>query len=124
MVNITDSYHNHAKRICNRFEIKNLDEHHGLHLKSDTLLLAVFENFRKMCLEINQLDMAKFLSVPGLAWQATLKKTKVKLKLLVDIEMLSMLEKGIKGRVCHSINRYAKANNKYVKDYHKNEESL
>ena len=34
-----------------------------------------------------------------------------------------MLEKGIRGGTCHSIHRYAKANNKYMKDYNKNEES-
>ena len=45
------------------FEIKNLGEHHDLYLKSNALLLAdVFENFRKMCLEIYQLDPAKFVS--------------------------------------------------------------
>ena len=48
---------------------------------TDTLFLVdVFGNFRKMCLEIYQLDPAKFLSAPKLAWQATLKKTKVELE--------------------------------------------
>ena len=56
-----------------------------------------------MCLEINELDPAKFLSVPGLAWQAALKKTKVKLDLLTDIDTLMMVEKGIRGGICHSI---------------------
>ena len=41
-----------------------------------------------MCIEIYELDPAKFLSAPGLAWQATLKKTKVKLDLFTDIDML------------------------------------
>ena len=91
---------------------------------SDTLLLAdVFENFRNMCLEIYELDPAKCLSAPGLAWQTTLKKTKVKLDLLTDIDMLLMVEKGIRGGTCHSIYRYAKANNKYMKGYDKNKES-
>ena len=54
-----------------------------------------------------------------LAWQAALKKIKVKLELLTDIDMLFMAEKGI----CYSINRYTKINNKYIKDYDKNEES-
>ena len=34
--------------------------------------------------------------------------------------MLLMVEKGIRGGLCHSINIYAKANNKYMKDYDKN----
>ena len=44
-----------------------------------------------MCLEIDELDPAKFLSAPGLAWQAGLKKAKVKLDLLTDINMLLMV---------------------------------
>ena len=44
------------------------------------------ENFKDMCLEIYELDPAKFLPAPGLAWQAALKKTKVKLHLLTDID--------------------------------------
>ena len=87
------------------------------------MLADVFENFRNMCLKIYELDPAKFLSAPGLAWQAALKKTKVKLDLLTDIDMLLMVEKGIRGGICHSIYRYAKANNKYMKDYDKNKES-
>ena len=38
--------------------------------------------------------------------------------------MLLIVEKGIRGRICHSINRYGKANNKYIKDYNENKESL
>ena len=58
------------KRIFKDFEIKNLGVYHDLYLKSDTLLLVVFKNFRKMCLKIYHLDPVKFLSPPGLAWQA------------------------------------------------------
>ena len=95
-----------------------------MYLNSDRLLLAdVFENFRKMCLKIYRLDPVKFLSAPGLAWQAALKTTEVKLELLTDINMLLMVEKGIRGGICHAINRYAKANNKYMKDYDKKKES-
>ena len=84
-----------------------------MYLLSNTLLLAdVFENFRNM-----------FLSALGLAWQATLKETKVKLDLLTDIDMLLMVEKGIRGGICHSIYLYAKANNKYMKNYDRNKES-
>ena len=77
----------------------------------------------EMCLKIYQLDPAKFLSVPGLTWQAALKNTKVKLDILTDIDMLLMVEKGIRGGICHSISWYVKTNNKYKKDYDKNKES-
>ena len=49
------------------------------------------------------LDPARFLTAPGLAWQAALKKTKVKLDLLTDIDMLLMVEKGFRGETYHSI---------------------
>ena len=81
------------------------------------------KTFKKICLKIYQLDPAKFLSAPGLAWQAALKKTEVKLELLTDIDMLLMVKKGIRGGICNTIHRYAKANNKYVKDYNKNKVS-
>ena len=68
MEEITNANYMHGKRVCEDFEIKNLGEYHDLHLKSDTLLLAdVFENFRKMCLKIYQLNPAKFLSASGLS---------------------------------------------------------
>ena len=54
---------------------------------------------------------------------SSFKKTKVELELLKDIDMLIMVEKGIRGGICHFINRYAKANNKYMKDYDKNNQS-
>ena len=78
-----------------------------------------------MCLKICKLDPAKILSAPGLTWQAVLKKTKVKLDLLTDIYMLLTVKKKRKkkrGGIYHSIYEYAKANNKYMKDYDKNKE--
>ena len=57
-----------------------------------------------------------------MAQQATLKKTEEKLELLTGIDMLLMVEKGIRGRICHAIHQYAKANKKYMKDYDKNKE--
>ena len=98
MDDITDTYYIHAKRVCKDFEIKNVGEYHDLYLKSYILLLAdVFKNFRKMCLEIYNLDPTKFLSAPGLASQVALKKTEVKLDLSTNIDMLSIVENGIRG---------------------------
>ena len=52
------------------------------------------------------------------------KKTGVKLELLTNNDTLMMVEKGIRGAICHAIHRYAKANNKYMKNYDKNIESF
>ena len=77
-----------------------------MYIQSDTLLLAdVAENFRNMCLEIYELDPAKFFSATGLAWQAALRKTKVKLDLLTYIWYVIDGKKGIRGGICHSIYR-------------------
>ena len=124
MEDITDADYVHAKRVCKDFEIKNLGEYHDLYVQSNTLLLAdVFENFRNMYLKIYELNPAKFLSVPALACQAALKRTKVKLDLLTGIGILLMAEKGIRGGICESIYQYAKDSNKFMKDYDKNKES-
>ena len=69
------------------------------------------------------MDPAHFSSLPGLAWQACLKKTNIKLELLTDYDMLLMVEEGIRGGICHSIHRYAKANNKYMENYDESKES-
>ena len=119
---ITDEDYAHANKVCKDFEKKNLGEYHDLYVQSDTLLLVdVFENFRNVCLQIYELDPAKFLSAPELAWQAALKMTQVKLVLLADIDIVLMVEKAIIRGICHSVYRYTKANNKYMKD--KNKES-
>ena len=89
---IKDADYMHARRVCKDFEIKHLDEYHDFYLKSDTLLLADVH-----------LDPTKFLSGPRLPWQAALKRTEVKLELLTDIDMLLMVEKGIRGGICYTI---------------------
>ena len=88
----------HAQKVWKLFEIKILGEYHDLHVQSDTLLLVdVFGSVRYKCIEIYKLDPAHFLSAPGLVWQACLKQTSVKLDLLTDINMLLIVEEGIRG---------------------------
>ena len=110
--NITDEDYIHAQKVFEKFNLKNLSDYHDLYFQSDTLLLAdVFENFRNKCIEIYELDPARFLS-------------EVELELLTDIDMLLIVEKGIRGGIYYPIHRYAKANNKYIRNYDKNIESL
>ena len=111
------------KKVFQDFKMNNLGDYHDFYAQSDTLLLAdVFDHFRNKCIEF---DPAHFFSAPGLAWQAYLKKTEIVLELLTEMLyiMLLMVEKGITGGICHAIHRYVKANNKYMKNYDKDEES-
>ena len=113
--NITEVDYIHAKNVLKTFKLNNLGDYHDLYVRSDTLLLAdVFENFRNACLSNYEVDPAHFESLPGLAWQACLKKTNVELELLTDYDMLLMIEEGIRGGICHAVHRYAKANNIYI----------
>ena len=121
MEDITKADYTHRKRVCKDFEIKKLGEYHDLYVQSNTLLLEdVFENFRNMSLEIYDLDPGRYLTAPRLVQQADLKKTKIKLDFSTEMDMLLMVQKGIRGGICHDIYRYAKSNNKYMKDYDKN----
>ena len=75
-------------------------------LKTLEISVKNFKNYK--------LDPAHYYTAPGLAWDAALKVTEVKLELLSDIDMLLMVEKGIRGGVSMVSNRYGKANNKYM----------
>ena len=124
MESISETDYRHAN-VFKTFKLNNLGDYHDLYVQSDTLLLAdVFENFRKACIKTYELDPAYFISLPGLAWQACLKKkTGVELELLTDYDMLLMIEEGIRGGICNAVHRYAKTNNKYMKNYDKSKES-
>ena len=117
---IADKDYAHAQKVFKELKLKSLGDYYGLYVQSDTLLLAdVFGKFRSKCIEIYKLDPAHSLSAPGLAWRACLKNTRVKLELLTDINILLIVEKGIRDGICHLVHKYAKANNKYMKNYDK-----
>ena len=66
-----------------------LKDYHDYYLQLEVLLLAdVFEEFRKLALRIYGLDPAHFYTLPGLSWDACLKKTSVNLDLLTDVPLL------------------------------------
>ena len=96
-----------------------------MYIQSDTVLLSdVFENFRNICLEIYEDDLAKKVSAPELACQASFKKTKVKFDLLTDIDKLLMVEEGIRGGIFTLFMDMQKPTPKKMKDYETNTELL
>ena len=141
MKGISDQDYEHAQQVWNTMNKKTLGCYHDTYLKTDVLLLAdVFETFRNTCLKNYKLDPAHFYIAPGLAWQALLKTAaeycehekrrkdcelcpdEFKPELLKDIDMLLMVEKGIRGGITQAVKRYAKANNKYMKDLYNPDE--
>ena len=103
--------------------ISEIDYAHANNVFKKFIYADILENVRQSCLENYKLDPAHFVSLPGLAWQACLKKTNVELELLTDYDMLLMVEEGIRGGICHGVQRYAHANNKYMNDYDKKKKS-
>ena len=95
---ITNEEYCRAIDVWNIFNIKNLGEYHDLYLKTNVLLLCdVFEKFIHVCLKDYGLDPCHYFSSPGLAWDAMLKMTAIKLEKINDIDMYLFLEKGMKG---------------------------
>ena len=115
MSGVSDQDYEHGCKVWRDFDIANLGEYHDLYLRTDVILLAnVFEAFRKVCLDNYGLDPAHFYTAPGLAWKACQKKTGIRLKLLLDPDMLLMFERGIRGGITQSVHRWAQANNPYM----------
>ena len=119
---INNYNYNHVLNVWKTWKMKTFKEYLELYNITDVLLLAdVFENFRDICLKNYGLDPVYYYTAPGLAWDACLKMTGVNLELLSNIDMLLMIEKGIRGGISIISNRYGKANNKYMKDFNKSE---
>ena len=98
--------------------MKNMGDYHDHYLRKDVLLLAgVFEKFIDTRLKFYGLDPCHYFSSPGLSLDAMLKMTGMKLKNIVDIDMYLFIEKGLRGGISYIAKRYAKANNKYMKNY-------
>ena len=94
MSDISKYDYEHAQKVWKEFKLRNLGEYHDLYLKTDVLLLSnVFETFRNDCLDYYELGPEHFYTSPGLAWEACLKKTGVRLELLTDPDMLLCLKK-------------------------------
>ena len=115
---ITKEDYEHAQKVWEVFNCKNMGDYHDLYLRTDVdLLTDVFEEFRKLCINTYKLDPANYYTSPGLSWDSLLKKTKTELELLTDYDIHLMVEKGLRGGISMVSERYAKANNPYVEGH-------
>lgn len=116
--NISEEDYNHACSVWKEFNIVNMGDYTDLYLKTDVLLLTdIFEKFRATCKQNYDLDPAFYLTAPSLSFDAMLLKTGVELELISDLNMISMIQNGIRGGVCLCPHRHAKANNEYIPGY-------
>ena len=115
---ITDKDYEHAKKVWEAYGCETLGDFHDIYLATDILLLVdVFESFREMRMEKYGLDPAHYYTTPGFAWDALLKMTNKELELFTDYDMHIYIDKGMRGGISTVDDRYAKANNPYLKDY-------
>ena len=122
---ISDEEYKHAQNVWKTFKCKTMRDYHNLYLKTDVMLLAdVMENYRNICIDNYELDPLWYYTAPGLAWNAALKISNVKLELITDPNMYLMVENGIRGGVSTITKRYAKANNPYMQEYNPEEENV
>ena len=92
-----------------------MKDYHNLYNLCDILLLVdVFENFRNICMTHYGLYQAWYFSAPGLAWDATLKKTKIQLELFSDPDILLMIESDIRGGTATISQHHPIPNNEYM----------
>ena len=117
----SDKDYAHVNNVWQAFNLQSLEDLCRLYVKSDVLLLdCVIQQYREECLSSFQLDPAHYYSAPGFTWDAGLKHSKVTLELLKDESMYLFLEQAIRGGISTITHRFAKANNKYLKDYDPN----
>ena len=110
MENIIDSDYTHWKTVCKDFERKNVRGYHDFYAHG-----LYLRNFKMYVLKIWTWSCS-FSFSSGISMASSFKKTKVKLDLSTDIDMLLMVERVIRGGMCRSFYQNAKANSKCMKD--------
>lgn len=114
---ISDKDYQFAQTVYEKFTCRNLGDYSDLYLMTDVLILAdIFETFRNECLDesLYGLDPANYFTSPGLAWDAMLKITRVKLDIITDMEKSRFIQEGIRGGLVQVSLRHVVAENKYT----------
>lgn len=120
---ISDSDYQHACKVYKEFGCRNMGDYCDLYCRTDVLLLAdIFENYRKVTRKTYMLDPARYMSSPGIAWDALLMKTGIELELITDYDKLLMIEKGLRGGISMVSKRFARANNHMVPGFNPEKE--
>lgn len=122
---ISDKDYDHALNVWKSFNMKTMRDYHDLYLKLDVILLAdVWCNFRSICLNNDGLEPSTFVSLPSYSLNNLLRRKQIqnpsfKIELFnkEQSDMYMFSESGIRGGISTITNRYAQANNKYMKDY-------
>lgn len=109
---LSEDDYRHFVEVWNSFECETMQDYMELYLITDTMLLAaVVERYRQSTLEHFQLDPMHYVTAPSLCFDAMLKITGVQLDLLPSVDQYLFFSRAIRGGICGTATRYAKANN-------------
>ena len=114
---ISEKDYLHAINVWNMLKRKTMGDYHDLCLKTDVLLIAVFEKIINTWLEYYGLDFCHCFSSPGLSWHAMLIMTEIELKLISNIDMYLFVERGMRAVISYIAKRFSEVNSKYMKSY-------
>ena len=107
---ISDAEYNTALNAWEKLGCVTFGDYHDFYLMADVCLLAdVFESYRDRSLQTYKLDPARYITAPGMSFDAFLKQTKVWIDLLSDKEMVDLIEKGLRGGISMASHNYARA---------------
>jgi len=116
---ITDENYRHAQEVWKAFNCQTFEDYARLYSISDSLLLSdIFENFRATAIENRGLDPLYVWSASGFSWSCAMYSSQVELEYVKDLEILNMLQEGIRGGPTIVSNRLARANNEDLGPHH------